>query len=82
MSSFLETIAPLFDPGPALRSARIRIGKRTKVQGVPAILIGASCIVVAAGMARALQSATPLLPETFREARNLWESMNRRKLNP
>ncbi len=84
MAKFLDAIAPLFDPAPALRASRIRFGKAARISGVPAVLIGVSCIVVAAGLARALERATPALPDTFREAHRLWESTrrDRKPLNP
>jgi hypothetical protein len=78
-----EAIAPLFDPVPMLRASRMRLGP-ARVQGVPAILIGVSCIVVAVGIARALERATPALPDAFREFRGLWGSFRRERtpLNP
>ena len=42
-----------------------------RAQGVPAVLLGAAAIVLAAGVARTLVAATPSLPEAFREARGL-----------
>lgn len=80
----LQAFSPLFDPGPILRASRIRIGRSARLQGVPAILVGVSCIVVAGGIARALERATPTLPEAFREARSFWESLRRDRppLNP
>jgi hypothetical protein len=82
MEQFLETIAPAIDPVPMLKASRFRIGKALRAQGVPAILIGVSFVVLAAGAARALQSAAPALPDAFREGRSLWESIRRRPLNP
>jgi hypothetical protein len=72
------------NPVDILRASRIRIGKKTRIQGVPAILLGVSCVVVAAGIARAFNRAMPVLPDAFREGRNLWDSLrrDRRPLNP
>lgn len=46
-----------------------------RAQGVPAVLLGAAAIVLAAGVARTLFNATPNLPEAFREARGLLGAM-------
>jgi hypothetical protein len=81
MARFLESLASAMDPVALLRASRIRVG-RVRARGVPAILIGVSCVVVAVGVARAVQTAAPALPDAFREARNFWESMRRRPLNP
>jgi hypothetical protein len=71
-----------FDPARALRVSKLRIGK-FRAQGVPAILLGAAGIVLAAGAMRALQAGAPTLPETIRELRGLIESNRRSKpLNP
>ena len=84
MNALLDAIAPMFDPVPMLRASRIRFGRAARLQGVPAILFGVSCVVVAAGVARALERATPVLPDAFREARGLWDSSRsaRTPLNP
>lgn len=82
MDQILETVGPLFDPVPMLRVSRFRLGRAIRAQGVPAILLGVSAVVLAAGVARAVQSAAPALPDAFREARSLWESVRRRPLNP
>jgi len=42
-----------------------------RATGVPAVLIGVTGIVVAAGVARALTMSSDRLPETLREARAL-----------
>jgi hypothetical protein len=80
---FLDSLSPMFDPTPMLRASRIRFGS-VRVQGVPAILVGVSCVVVAGGIARALQRATPALPDAVREARGFWESLRHERppLNP
>lgn len=84
LMKFLQAQRPLFDPVAALRASRIRIGRFARLQGVPAILVGVSCIVLAKGIATALERATPALPDTFREARGFWESLRRDRppLNP
>ena len=82
MAGFFETLAAAWDPVGVMRASRIRVGRTMRAQGVPAILIGVSCVVVAAGVSRALLTAAPALPDAFREGRNLWESMQRRPLNP
>jgi hypothetical protein len=67
-----------------VRGSRIRLGKNVRVQGVPAILMGVACIVAAAGAASVLRKAAPILPDTLREARELWKTIraDRRELNP
>lgn len=42
-----------------------------RAQGVPAVLVGVTGIVLAAGVARALMQSSDRLPETLREARSL-----------
>jgi len=71
-----------FDPARTLRVSKIRIGN-LRAQGIPAILIGAAAIVLAAGAMRALKAGAPTLPDTIRELRQLIESNRRSKpLNP
>jgi hypothetical protein len=84
MPKFLDAIAPRINPVKALRASRIRIGKSVSVSGVPAILMGVSCIVLAAGVARAVERATPSVPDALRGARRLWErgGHGRPSLNP
>jgi hypothetical protein len=82
MAKLFDAIAAAWDPVGALKASRVRIGRAVRAQGVPAILVGVSCVVLAAGLSRAIQSAAPALPDAFREGRNLWESMRRRPLNP
>jgi hypothetical protein len=65
-----------FDAARVLRASKFRLGN-LRAQGVPAILIGAAAVIVAVGAARSLRAATPLLPETLREARNLLEATRR-----
>lgn len=61
------------DPPRILRASKLRFGS-LRAQGVPAILLGAAAIVLAAGVARALRTAIPTLPETLREAKALAEA--------
>ena len=57
-----------------LRLSRVRLGKNVRFQGIPAILFGVACVIVAARS----------LPETLRQARELWNAVGgeRRELNP
>ncbi len=65
-----------------LRASRLRFGK-ARASGVPAILLGVSAIVVAAGISRALREAAPTLPETLRESKNLLDAQRvKRVLTP
>ncbi len=48
-----------------------------RAQGVPAVLVGVTGIVVAAGIARALSRSSDRLPETLREARELAQALNK-----
>jgi hypothetical protein len=63
---------PPFDPARVLRASSLRYGK-FRARGVPAILLGVSAIVVAAGTVRALVSAAPQLAEVVRETAKLVE---------
>jgi len=54
-------------------TAQPQFGK-LEARGVPAILLGAAAIVLAAGAARAVLAGTPHLPDTIRELRGLLES--------
>jgi hypothetical protein len=58
-----------------VRASRISAGA-VRLRGVPAILAGAGFMILAAGVARMLERAVALLPETLREARELWLSVN------
>jgi len=60
----------LLSPLPLLATSRIVIGKRVRVRGVPAILVGVAAIVLARGAGMALARAD--LPATLREARAFW----------
>jgi hypothetical protein len=46
-----------------------------RAQGVPAVLVGMTGVVLAAGVARALMQSSDRLPETLREARSLATAM-------
>lgn len=46
-----------------------------QAEGVPAVLVGVTGIVLAAGVARALMQSSDRLPETLREARSLATAM-------
>jgi hypothetical protein len=54
-----------------LKANRLRFGK-LEARGVPAILLGAAAIVLAAGASAALKRAVTMLPETLRESREFW----------
>jgi hypothetical protein len=67
-----------------LRASNLRLGK-LRARGVPAILLGASAIVIAAGTVRALKAAAPSLADSLREATKLVEALrsdrDQRRLN-
>lgn len=42
-----------------------------RAQGIPAVLLAAAGLVLAAGVSRTLLASAPSLPEAFREARGL-----------
>ncbi|HEY9179832.1 MAG TPA: hypothetical protein VIO32_03880 [Candidatus Baltobacteraceae bacterium] len=46
-----------------------------RAQGVPAILVGVTGVVLAAGVAKALMQSSDRLPETLREARSLAQAV-------
>jgi hypothetical protein len=54
-----------------VRVSKIRIGKRVRIQGVPAILSGLAVVVLATGVVRFVELAAPMLPEGLREVREL-----------
>ncbi|MGZ3503677.1 MAG: hypothetical protein ACXWNK_06065 [Vulcanimicrobiaceae bacterium] len=58
------------------RSFKLEIGP-LKAEGVPAVLVAATGIVLAGGIARALSQGSDRLPETLREARGLAQSLRR-----
>jgi hypothetical protein len=62
-----------FDPARILRASTFRFGS-LRVRGVPAILLGVSSVVIAAGTVRALGKAAPVLPDVLREAKQLLEA--------
>jgi hypothetical protein len=57
-----------------LRASNLRYGD-FRARGVPAILIGASAIVLAAGAMRAIRAAAPQLGDVLREATKLVEAV-------
>ncbi|MDB5041223.1 MAG: hypothetical protein JWN27_1949 [Candidatus Eremiobacteraeota bacterium] len=65
-----------------LRASNVRYGD-FRARGVPAILIGVSAVVLAAGTVRALKSAAPSLAEVVRETTKLVEAArtDQRRLN-
>ena len=81
---FARPLLSMLDSETLARGSRIRWGKNVRIVGVPAILVGVACIVGAAGAMKALEKAAPLLPETLREARDLWRTIrnDRRELSP
>ncbi len=46
-----------------------------RAQGVPAVLVGMTGVILAAGVARSLMQSSDRLPETLREARSLAQAM-------
>jgi hypothetical protein len=62
-----------FDPARILRASRLRVG-RVRATGVPAILFGVSAVILAAGVSRSLGALAPMLPETIRELKGLFET--------
>lgn len=62
------------DPARILRASKIRVGG-IRARGVPAILLGATAIVIAAGAMRAIAVATPSLAEALREATKLVDAL-------
>lgn len=46
-----------------------------KAQGVPAVLVAVTGVVLAGGVAKALMQSSDRLPETLREARSLAQAM-------
>ncbi|MBV9645943.1 MAG: hypothetical protein JO043_00595 [Candidatus Eremiobacteraeota bacterium] len=66
----------------------MRVGNSVRAQGVPAILIGVSCVVAAAGIARAATGLASTVAESLadglreRRAAAMLESLGRRSLKP
>jgi hypothetical protein len=56
-----------------LRASKIRVGD-VRATGVPAILIGVSAVIIAAGVTRSMAAIAPQLPEALRETKSLLES--------
>jgi hypothetical protein len=73
----------VFDPARILRASTIRFGD-VRARGVPAILLGVSAVITAAGTVRALRAAAPSLPEVLREAKQLVDALraDRPRLRP
>lgn len=46
-----------------------------RAQGIPAVLVGVTGVILAAGVARSLMQSSDRLPETLREARSLAQTM-------
>ena len=67
-----RTALDLLDALPLLNSSRVSLGKHFRARGIPAVLLGASTIVLASGVSAALQKAMTILPESLREARSFW----------
>lgn len=57
-----------------LRASSLRVGD-FRARGVPAILLGASAIVLAAGAMRALRAAAPQLTDVLHEATKLVDAV-------
>ncbi len=66
------------------RGSRLRFGKNVRLAGVPAILAGVACIVLAAGVGQALVKGATVVPDMLREMRELLKTIRagRRELNP
>jgi hypothetical protein len=67
----LALITRAFDVKPLLKRSRLRLGP-LDARGVPAILLGVAAIVAARGASAALYKGAAILPESLREARQLW----------
>lgn len=65
-----------FDAARVLRASKLRFGG-FRASGAPAILLGVSALVLAAGAARSIAALVPLLPETIRETKSLIETTRR-----
>jgi hypothetical protein len=63
------------DVNSLVRSSRVSAGS-LRLRGVPAILAGAGFVILSAGLAKMLERAVALLPETLREARELWNAVS------
>lgn len=67
----MERFLDLFDPTVYLRRSRIRLGKRIRADGVPAILLGVTCILAVVQAGRTVERVLPALPDALREAREM-----------
>lgn len=74
---------PPLDLPAILRASAVRYGG-FRARGVPAIMLGVSAVVLAAGTVRALAVAAPSLADTLREAKSLADALRgeRPRLNP
>lgn len=61
------------------RTFKLEVGP-LKAQGVPAVLVAVTGVVLAGGIARALSQGADRLPETLREARGLAQSLRREEI--
>jgi hypothetical protein len=66
--------SPFPDLESLVRSSRLSLGP-WRMRGVPAILAGVGFVILASGIARALERGVGLLPESLRQARKLWKSL-------
>ncbi len=72
-----NALLALLDAKPLVKRSRLKIGK-IDARGVPAILIGVAAIVAARGLTAALYKGATILPESLREARQLWLAVRTR----
>ncbi len=75
-----KSLSKALDLGGIVRMSRFALGKRVRARGVPAILMGAATIVLAASAGRALERMVTVVPDTVREARQLWLAVRGRRL--
>ena len=76
MKRRMRTLAAFFRGAAKLqKSFTIQIGP-LRATGVPAILIGASGIVLASGLTAAISKSANRLPETLSEARGLAQALS------
>jgi hypothetical protein len=81
---FARPLFSMLDSKTLVRGSRVRLGKNVRFVGVPAILVGVACIVAAGRAMAVLEKAATILPDTLREARELWRTIrgDRRELYP
>ena len=68
----LQPLLGYLDLKPLVYASRFAIGRRLRARGVPAVMMGAAAVVLAAGVSRTLQQITSIVPESLREAREFW----------